>query len=330
MVRTFILIGIFVASFLPNTVIAQEQKKLHPDIEAYIHQYKALAMSEMQRTGVPAAIKLAQGIIETQAGKSDLVRRSNNHFGIKCKTDWSGDKVYHDDDARGECFRSYASADDSYRDHSDFLKRNARYSSLFQLEPTDYKGWSNGLKKAGYATNPKYPAMLIKAIEDYNLDLYSEIALGLKEDPEMLLASNLSILDGRTGGTIAQADNKHHHSNSERNSGRSTEKNTGGAANKPLQNNAHNQKTGANSSRTALPGTPATYPNGVFTIHGTKAIYAKAGTSLIALATQNNIPLAKLLEFNAITERNVLGTDQLLYLQKRKKKQGPAQIAQNL
>jgi len=147
-------------------------------IEKYIATYKDLAIAEMQRTGVPASIKLAQGIHETMAGTSVLVNKSNNHFGIKCKTGWKGESVSHDDDARGECFRKYPQAQDSYRDHSDFLKNSQRYAFLFSLDPMDYKGWAYGLKRAGYATNPKYPVIIIKLVEDYHLQDYTLIALG--------------------------------------------------------------------------------------------------------------------------------------------------------
>jgi len=117
---------------------------------------------------VPAAITLAQGLHESEAGTSELVKSSNNHFGIKCKDDWKGGMIYHDDDARQECFRSYATAADSYRDHSDFLRKGSRYAFLFQLDPTDYEGWAYGLKRAGYATNIRYSQILIKLIKDYN------------------------------------------------------------------------------------------------------------------------------------------------------------------
>jgi Mannosyl-glycoprotein endo-beta-N-acetylglucosaminidase/LysM domain len=147
-------------------------------VKNYILTYKDLAIVEMQRTGVPASITLAQGIHESTAGTSKLVQASNNHFGIKCKTNWTGESVKHDDDARGECFRKYPVAEDSYKDHSNFLKNGQRYAFLFELDPTDYEGWANGLKKAGYATNPKYPVVLIKLIEDYNLQDYTMIALG--------------------------------------------------------------------------------------------------------------------------------------------------------
>ncbi len=149
-----------------------------PDqVRAYIETYKELAMQEMLRSGVPASITLAQGIYESTAGTSDLVLASNNHFGIKCNNTWTGESVKHDDDLRNECFRKYPCAEDSYRDHSDFLRYRPRYAFLFALDPTDYKGWANGLKKAGYATSPKYPQALIKLIEDYQLQDYTLLVL---------------------------------------------------------------------------------------------------------------------------------------------------------
>jgi LysM repeat protein len=141
--------------------------------EQYIEQYKGVAIAEMKRMGIPADITLAQGILESESGNSELVKKSNNHFGIKCKNSWNGGGVKHDDDAVGECFRVYKTADDSYRDHSNFLRANGRYSGLFKLAVTDYEGWAYGLKKAGYATNPQYPQKLIKLIADYNLHQYT-------------------------------------------------------------------------------------------------------------------------------------------------------------
>ena len=156
--------------------------------QQYIEEYKDIAISEMKRMGVPAAITLAQGLLESQSGNSDLVKESNNHFGIKCKSTWTAETVSHDDDKPGECFRKYKTADDSYRDHSDFLRGSARYASLFQLNPTDYKDWAYGLKKAGYATNPKYPEILIKSIEKYNLEQYT--LDGLNEVPQFVAEKN--------------------------------------------------------------------------------------------------------------------------------------------
>ena len=171
---------ILVAAFGSSTLCAQSRSI----VEEYIVKYKDIAMAEMARTGVPASITLAQGIHESGAGTSDLVQRSNNHFGIKCKTEWTGEKVYHDDDARGECFRKYDDPFISYKDHSDFLRTRKHYSSLFELDPEDYEAWAYGLKKAGYATNPKYPQILIKLIRDYNLQDYSLIVLGKKQPGE--------------------------------------------------------------------------------------------------------------------------------------------------
>jgi LysM repeat protein len=145
--------------------------------KAYIETYKNLAVAEMLRAGVPASITLAQGILETESGNSVLVKKSNNHFGIKCKVEWTGESVYHDDDESGECFRKYDSAIFSYRDHSDFLRTRAHYAFLFSLDPMDYRGWAYGLKKAGYATNPRYPEILIKTIEDNGLNDITEQSL---------------------------------------------------------------------------------------------------------------------------------------------------------
>lgn len=166
---------LFFLMLLLAPVVFSQQSEV---IKNYINTYKDLAIAEMQRTGVPAAITLAQGIHESGAGQGKLVMMSNNHFGIKCKSNWTGESVKHDDDARGECFRKYKQPEDSYRDHSDFLRNGKHYAFLFQLDPSDYTAWAHGLKKAGYATNPKYPQVLIKLIEDYNLQEYTLIALG--------------------------------------------------------------------------------------------------------------------------------------------------------
>lgn len=137
----------------------------------YIERYSKLAVEEMYRSGVPASITLAQGLLESRYGQSELAVNGNNHFGIKCHN-WRGDKMYHDDDKKGECFRKYDSPEESFRDHSDFLRYRDRYKFLFDLEPTDYKGWAHGLKKAGYATDTSYPQKLIRLIEEYELHKY--------------------------------------------------------------------------------------------------------------------------------------------------------------
>ena len=143
------------------------------DVLDYIEKYKTLAIEEQVRIGVPASITLAQGIHESTAGKSELAVNGNNHFGIKCKSTWTGDTILHDDDKRQECFRKYISPEQSYIDHSDFLKGSNRYSFLFDLEVTDYIGWASGLKRAGYATNPAYVRRLTDLVEKYNLQQYT-------------------------------------------------------------------------------------------------------------------------------------------------------------
>ena len=140
--------------------------------QEYIHKYASIAQAEMRRTGVPASITLAQGLLESGAGLSTLAVKSNNHFGIKCHKNWKGKKVYHDDDAKGECFRSYSKPEESFRDHSDFLRYNDRYKFLFDYDISDYRSWCYGLKQAGYATDPKYATKLIDLIETYGLGRY--------------------------------------------------------------------------------------------------------------------------------------------------------------
>ena len=161
-------------AFLLTTAPMSAQMKWSQTYQTYINQYKDLAIEQMLRYHIPASITLAQGLFESAAGRSDLVRQGNNHFGIKCHTSWMGPKQYHDDDARGECFRVYSDAKESYEDHSQFLARQSRYACLFNLSTSDYKGWARGLKQCGYATNPQYANKLIQIIELYKLHEYDK------------------------------------------------------------------------------------------------------------------------------------------------------------
>lgn len=144
--------------------------------EEYIKKYSAIAVEEMYRSGVPASITLAQGLLESRYGQSALAAKGNNHFGIKCHNDWKGKTMKVDDDKKGECFRVYKNPEESFRDHSDFLRYKDRYKFLFDYQITDYKAWANGLKKAGYATDPQYPQKLIDLIERYRLYEYDTVA----------------------------------------------------------------------------------------------------------------------------------------------------------
>ena len=258
-----ILLVIFLCTFLSLNVNAQ---RLTP--EQYVAAYKDLAIREMKRMGVPASITLAQGLLETEGGNSALLMRSNNHFGIKCKSNWSGESTSHDDDSIGECFRVYKNAEDSYRDHSNFLKGSDRYGFLFKLNPADYKGWAYGLKKAGYATNPNYPQILIKNIEKYNLQEYSLEAL-----------SEVPVFDGSKFSSDPEV--------------------------KILAVDDEAENTASNTE---------------IAINGCKALRATKGTSLLAIATNYNIPLSKLLEINDLQNDGLLSKDQIIFLQKKQAK----------
>ena len=159
---------------LMATAMAKGQNK---NYQEYIEMYKELAISEMEKFHIPASITLAQGLLESSAGRSTLAKYYNNHFGIKCGRSWNGAKTYHHDDRPNECFREYDHAKQSYEDHSLFLTRNPRYAPLFRLEMTDYKAWAHGLKKAGYATNPCYGELLVRLIEDYELYEYDHMKI---------------------------------------------------------------------------------------------------------------------------------------------------------
>jgi hypothetical protein len=255
----------------------------------YIQTYKDIAIQEELRTGVPAAIKLAQGIHETTAGTSDLVVKSNNHFGIKCKATWTGQSVKHDDDLRNECFRKYGSAQDSYRDHSDFLKSSPRYASLFALDPTDYQSWAKGLKKAGYATNPKYPQVIIKLIEDYNLQDYTLIALGkLPAGTDPLASVEKNKKETLPVIPIVQTENVQ-------------------------------KQEWTNAGEKITTETKQNYPTGEFRLNDTRVVFVKKGTSFLAIANDFNVPLARIFEFNEIPIKEIADRDQLLFLQRKRK-----------
>lgn len=273
-----------------------------PVVVDYIHNYKELAIEEMQRTGIPASIKLAQGIHETSAGMSDLVKRSNNHFGLKCKAEWTGMTVKHTDDAPNECFRKYEKAKDSYKDQSNYLKNTPRYASLFDLDPTDYKAWAFGLKKAGYATNPKYSQVLIKLIEDYDLQDYTMIALGkLKPGQE----------------TLAKKEGKNGDKNSEKII--SEEKPVVMPTEPEIVVHAKKSaNTGVETKQQTVEPKPD-YPEGEFKINETKVIYARKGTSYLSIAEKYAIPLARIFEFNEMKVQEFVEKDQLIYIMRKRK-----------
>ena len=279
--------------FLLFTSLAFENSfaQLDPVVVQYIKNYKELAIEEMQRTGIPASIKLAQGIHETSAGTSDLVRRSNNHFGLKCKSEWTGMTVKHTDDAPNECFRKYENSKDSYKDQSNYLKNSPRYASLFDLDPTDYKAWAFGLKKAGYATNPKYSQVLIKLIEDYDLQDYTMIALGKLKPGQETLAKNEIKNENNNSEIIIPSE-------------------------KPVVMPPESEVV-IYSKKEAKK--QIDYPDGEFKINETKVIYAKKGTSYLSIAEKYSIPLARIFEFNEIKLQELVEKDELVYIMRKRK-----------
>jgi LysM repeat protein len=276
------------AMLLLSSVFGQDKER----IAAYVSQYGELAVQEMLRTGVPAAITLAQGIHETDGGQSDLASVGNNHFGIKCKGDWQGETMSHDDDAKGECFRKYSSVEDSYKDHSDFLKYRPNYAFLFKLDPTDYEGWAKGLKKAGYATNPIYSQKLIKIIVENNLQQYTLLALQRQQGIEgSLFTMAHAPLQNQSTSTISSSNN-----NVERSV----------AKTEPVKQKAFVKNN---------------YPvNKVFNINEARVILLPAGSSLLAVANNYNVSYKKLLNFNELDETDILSDDQLIFLEKKPKK----------
>ena len=182
----------------------------HAEIVAiYIDNYSNIAKEEMVQYGIPASITLAQGILESGAGRAELSKKSNNHFGIKCHKGWTGERVYHDDDELQECFRKYKDPKYSFRDHSLFLTQRSRYEGLFNYKKDDYKSWARGLRKAGYATDPKYPEKLIKIIEKNQLYIYDEEVLGKKTKRKKEKPTDLKTYTVEKGDTLYSISKKY-------------------------------------------------------------------------------------------------------------------------
>ncbi len=278
----------------------------------YIETYKDLAIKDMQQTGVPAAITLAQGMLESGYGESDLCQKSNNHFGIKCKLDWTGDKVYHDDDEKGECFRKYASAAESYQDHSTFLKTRPHYSFLFQLPPTDFEAWAKGLKKAGYATEKDYPQRLIKVINDYGLNQYTLQALVSDTAASMAAKSNKQAQDTEIlGELLIPISSKKLQAAA---AARAAEEKEEQESKITMVSNTDSYPIGSDSAAVKR------YPSGIFQINHAKVVYASKGTSLLGLANKHNVTFSMLLDFNDMDDLEVLPEAKLVFIEKKLKK----------
>ncbi|MGN1220070.1 MAG: glucosaminidase domain-containing protein [Candidatus Cryptobacteroides sp.] len=280
----------------------------------YIAQYADMAVSEMYRSGVPASITLAQGMLESRNGESPLAAKGNNHFGIKCHNTWEGGKMYYDDDRKGECFRKYKSADESFRDHSDFLRYRDRYKFLFDLKTTDYKGWAYGLKKAGYATDPAYPQKLIKLIEDYQLYKYDTMS-----------ADAAVVVPDETSSEAASSAEKDKKTVEKKSSGeKKSSKHT--KASKKRRKNVQTIPESPHQMEQAQPLDKEKQE--VFRLQLTRKIYSQNGVPFIysmegetyeSIAKQHNLFTKELLKFNDLSHSEPLAPGTVVYLQAKKK-----------
>lgn len=298
----------FICILLTSTILSVSgiAQTIGPETAAYINQYKNIAMQEQIRTGVPAAIKLGQGILESQTGKSRLATEANNHFGIKCKTEWRGPKIYHNDDANGECFRVYDNAEASYIDHSNFLKTRTHYAFLFKLDVRDFTSWAFGLKQAGYATNPNYPAQLIKAINDYDLAQYTLIAIEQKKKGIDFEITQPVAKQPETTNMVAPVVQP------------APTKEVTPASAKEISPAPTKEETPA-TTKEVKTNAVSLLENTKVTINHSKAILATKGTSLLAIASQQKISLSKLFEYNELAEMNILDQDRILFIEKKQK-----------
>lgn len=252
-------------------VVLSAQKRI--TTEEYIDTYKDVAIKKMKEFKIPASITLAQGILESGSGNSKLATKAKNHFGIKCHKGWNGKTFHMDDDAKNECFRKYSDPADSYRDHSEFLTQRGRYSFLFDYKTTDYKSWAYGLKKAGYATNPKYPKLLIGLIEKYELDQYDKGGkAGKKAKDEAEVAGTTSTL------TMAS------------------------------------MVAGLTPVSTSIEG------RDVFENNKVRFIVIEKGDTFYGIAEEFDIYTWQLYKYNEVDKKHVLQIDEVIYLEKKKKK----------
>jgi LysM repeat protein len=287
--------------------------------EVYIEKYSKIAVDEMYRSGIPASITLAQGLLESAYGYSELAVKGNNHFGIKCHN-WKGKGMYYDDDAKGECFRVYKNPEESYRDHSDFLRYRDRYKFLFEYEITDYKAWAYGLKKAGYATDPAYPTKLIKLIETYKLYEYDKGDLPSTEEPEVEPSHK------KVETQPAKADK----SQKVEKTPKEQEKKV--TINKKVEVKEKKRKKAQNKVR-EIPEPPAvlerpvaseqfnfTLSRPVYEINNVPFVYAEDGETYASIAQSNGLFHKEILRFNDLENDQPLDPGTIVYLAAKKSK----------
>lgn len=327
---------------LPLATLAQKTATL-----IYIDQFKDIAVSEMKRTGIPASITLAQSIIESNSGESNLALNFKNHFGIKCKTDWKGETTYQDDDAKQECFRVYPNSNASFIDHSNFLKTRPNYAPLFELDPVDDSAWAYGLKKAGYATASDYPKKLLKVINDFELSQFNFPELTFYDDddtPTQKVDTNKKIEARKAIEPIIVADSVKKTQDtlsqikinaidtiqlssvkgiSSSDTTKITAPNTmnriGSIPIEFSKDSLSKKDTSSLITRTENTALKIEYPKGKFKANQLLAIYATAGSSFLDIANTYNVALYKLYNYNDLAETDLVAKDQILYLVPKRK-----------
>ena len=324
----------------------------------YIELYKKIAVQEMKRTGIPASITLAQGILESNSGESNLAKKFNNHFGIKCKSDWKGETTYQDDDTKQECFRVYPTALASFKDHSDFLKNRPNYAALFTLDPVDDSAWAYGLKKAGYATASDYPKRLLKIIDDYELSQYNfpELDNEEEESAKALSDEKKQISFVKTKDSVVKKDTiitKEIVPTVKKDSIEKIDSVTNTAPTTITQAQIYAADTTnislskvngiSSSTNTAENSIPAmkglgvskdtvkqvlftitkkkviNYPKEKFKINSAPVLWVKAGSSYLQIAQIHKLSLYKIFVYNDMEEADVVAKDQLVFIAQKKK-----------
>jgi len=323
----------------------------------YIEQYKKIAVQEMKRTGIPASITLAQGILESNSGESNLAKKFNNHFGIKCKSDWKGETTFQDDDTKQECFRVYPTALASFKDHSDFLKNRPNYAPLFALDPVDDSAWAYGLKKAGYATAPDYPKRLLKIIDDYELSQYNfpELENEVEEEEEtakavsdgakavVILPKKDSVvaivkdtistksLDTLIKQPVVAVDSIKKTTQAQIYATDTTNISLSKVKGIESDNSSSNSEIpsmkGLGVSKdtvkqvlfTIIKKKVINYPKEKFKINSVPVLWVKAGSSYLQIAQIHKISLYKLFVYNDMEEADVVSKDQLVFIAQKKK-----------
>ncbi len=324
----------------------------------YIELYKKIAVQEMKRTGIPASITLAQGILESNSGESNLAKKFNNHFGIKCKSDWKGETTYQDDDTKQECFRVYPTALASFKDHSDFLKNRPNYAALFTLDPVDDSAWAYGLKKAGYATASDYPKRLLKIIDDYELSQYNfpELDNEEEESAKALSDEKKQISFVKTKDSVVKKDTiitKEIVPTVKKDSIEKIDSVTNTAPTTITQAQIYAADTtnislskvngisfSTNTAENSIPAMKGlglskdtvkqvlftitkkkviNYPKEKFKINSVPVLWVKAGSSYLQIAQIHKLSLYKIFVYNDMEEADVVAKDQLVFIAQKKK-----------